>query len=122
MSIPLSAAPSRAPATANSSRAPEGFTDPERRPAECASTAYSGRPRSTRRDNPSDGTFHPSRAEQLYDTVEVAAVKLSSEPVALRARLRRAQRREGNAIVADLGGGIHAFKFGRNWRIRFPDP
>ena len=70
----------------------------------------------------SDGMFHPARAEQLYDTVEVAAVKLSSEPIALRARLRRAQRREGNAIVADLGGGIHAFKFGRNWRIRFPDP
>ncbi|HEY2407638.1 MAG TPA: hypothetical protein VGI10_16635, partial [Polyangiaceae bacterium] len=61
-------------------------------------------------------------ARPLYDTVESAAAKLSSAPEALRARLRRAQRREGDAVVADLGGGIRAFKFGRNWRVRFPEP
>ena len=56
-----------------------------------------------------------------YDTVETAAAKLGIAPTALRARLRRAQRVEGNAIVADLGGGIRGFKFGSSWRIRFPE-
>jgi len=54
--------------------------------------------------------------------VETAAAKLSLDPTALRARLRRAQRAEGRAIVADLGGGITAFKFGSSWRISFPRP
>lgn len=57
----------------------------------------------------------------MYDTVETAAAKLGIHPTALRARLRRAQRVEGNAIVADLGGGIRGFKFGKSWRIRFPE-
>ena len=57
----------------------------------------------------------------LFDTVESAAVKLGLDPTALRARLRRAQRVEGNAVVADLGGGIRGFKFGKSWRIRFPE-
>ena len=61
-----------------------------------------------------------SRGEPVYYTVEAAAAKLSLDPAALRARLRRAQRVEGNAIVADLGGGIRGFKFGKSWRIRFP--
>jgi hypothetical protein len=59
-------------------------------------------------------------ARQIYDSVESASGKLGCEPTALRARLRRAQRREGNAIVADLGGGIRGFKLGRNWKLLFP--
>ncbi len=61
------------------------------------------------------------RGEPVYYTVEAAAAKLSLDPAALRARLRRAQRVQGNAIVADLGGGIRGFKFGKSWRIRFPE-
>jgi hypothetical protein len=56
-----------------------------------------------------------------YLTVELAAQRLSTTPNALRARLRRSQRREGTSIVADLGGGLRAIKFGRNWRLIFPD-
>ena len=63
-----------------------------------------------------------SRSAALYCTVEDAAAKLSLDSTALRARLRRAQRAEGDSIVADLGGGITAFKFGSSWRIRFPEP
>jgi hypothetical protein len=61
------------------------------------------------------------RGEPVYYTVEAAAAKLSLDPAALRARLRRAQRVEGSAIVADLGGDIQGFKFGKSWRIRFPE-
>ena len=58
---------------------------------------------------------------QRYETVASAAPKLGLEPNALRARIRRSQRDEGGEIVADLGGGIRAFKFGsRSWRLRFP--
>lgn len=64
----------------------------------------------------------PPRPPTLYDNVEIAAAKLGLDPTALRARLRRAQRAEGRAIVADLGGGITAFKFGSSWRILFPRP
>jgi hypothetical protein len=35
--------------------------------------------------------------------------------------LRRAQRREGTVVVADLGGGISGFKLGKSWRLRFPE-
>lgn len=70
-----------------------------------------------KRSRPPSATPRPSA---LYDTVEAAAEKLSLDPSALRARLRRAQRAEGRAIVADLGGGITAFKFGSSWRISFP--
>ena len=73
-----------------------------------------------KRSRPSRAT--PPRPSALYDTVGTAAAKLSLEPTALRARLRRAQRAEGRAIVADLGGGITAFKFGSSWRISFPRP
>jgi hypothetical protein len=59
--------------------------------------------------------------EPSYYTVEAAATKLSLDPAALRARLRRAQRAEADAVVADLGGGIRGFKFGKSWRIRFPE-
>jgi hypothetical protein len=54
-------------------------------------------------------------------TIEVAAKRLALGPTALRARCRRAARRVGDAIVANLGGGIVAFKFGRSWRVRFPE-
>lgn len=57
-----------------------------------------------------------------YDTVEIAAAKLSCPPTALRARLRRAQRYRAGAVVADLGGGVYAFKLGRNWRVWVPRP
>ncbi len=73
-----------------------------------------------KRSRPSRPT--PPRPSALYDTVDTAAAKLSLDPTALRARLRRAQRAEGRAIVADLGGGITAFKFGSSWRISVPQP
>ena len=58
---------------------------------------------------------------RVYDKVETAAAKLGLDPGALRARLRRAQRLENGSIVADLGGGIRGFKFGKSWLIRFPE-
>jgi hypothetical protein len=59
---------------------------------------------------------------QVFDTIESAAAKLGLDAEALRARCRRAARREGDTVVAKLGGGIVAFKFGKSWRIRFPLP
>jgi hypothetical protein len=59
-------------------------------------------------------------ASQVFDTVESAAVRLDLDANALRARCRRAARQVGDAVVAQLGGGITAFKFGKSWRIRFP--
>jgi hypothetical protein len=56
-----------------------------------------------------------------YLTVEIAAQRLSTTPNALRARLRRCQHREGASIVADLGGGVRGIKFGRSWRLLFPE-
>jgi hypothetical protein len=56
-----------------------------------------------------------------YLTIEIAAQRLSTSPNALRARLRRCQRREGTSVVADLGGGLRGIKLGRSWRIIFPD-
>lgn len=61
------------------------------------------------------------RPSTTFYTVEVAADVLSLDATALRARLRRAQRGEGNTIVADLGGGISGFKLGKSWRLRFPE-
>lgn len=57
---------------------------------------------------------------QDYFSVEQAAVRLGVTPVALRARIRRCQRREGRDVVARLGGAIIAIKLGALWRIRFP--
>ncbi len=54
----------------------------------------------------------------LY-TIELAALMLSTTPVALRARCRRKARREGREVVARLGAGVVGFKFGANWRVRF---
>jgi hypothetical protein len=56
----------------------------------------------------------------VFETIESAAVKLSVDPAALRSRCRRAANLVGDAKVAQLGGGIVAFKFGRTWRVRFP--
>jgi hypothetical protein len=56
-----------------------------------------------------------------YVTIEHAAARLSTTPVALRARCRRHARRENREIVARLGAGVIAYKFGASWRVRFPD-
>jgi hypothetical protein len=55
-----------------------------------------------------------------YLPIEEAALRLALTPVALRARCRRAARREGRHVVAHLGAGVIAYKFGRSWRVRFP--
>jgi hypothetical protein len=65
------------------------------------------------------GSSNP--AEPRYFTIEAAAAVLSLNPHALRARCRRRARREGRSVVAHLGGGILALKFGVSWRVRFPD-
>lgn len=52
-------------------------------------------------------------------TVEDAAKLLSTTPTALRARCRRHARRMGREVVARLGAGVVAFKFGVSWRVRF---
>lgn len=62
------------------------------------------------------------RAHGRLQPIEVAAAQLNLAPSALRARCRRAARRVGDSIVAHLGGGIVAFKFGRSWRVSFPEP
>jgi hypothetical protein len=59
-------------------------------------------------------------APTLIDTIDAAAAKLGLHAEALRARCRRAARKTATGIVADLGGGITAFKFGKSWRVRFP--
>jgi hypothetical protein len=64
----------------------------------------------------------PSRDQKRLQPIEVAANRLSLAPDALRARCRRAARRVGDSVVAHLGGGIVAFKFGRSWRVSFPEP
>jgi hypothetical protein len=55
----------------------------------------------------------------MYVAIEEAAARLALTPVALRARCRRAARREGRNIVAHLGPGVVAYKFGRSWRLLF---
>lgn len=60
--------------------------------------------------------------ERGYNTVEVAAEKLSMSPEALRARCRRSAVKEGKTVLAHLGAGIVAYKLGRHWRVRFPGP
>jgi hypothetical protein len=62
-----------------------------------------------------------STTQAAYVTIEEAAARLSMSAVALRARCRRRARREGRDVVARLGGGVTAYKFGASWRLRFPD-
>jgi hypothetical protein len=57
-----------------------------------------------------------------YLTVEGAAVHLSTTPTALRARCRRHARRVGRDVVARLGAGVVAYKFGVSWRLRIDPP
>ena len=62
----------------------------------------------------------PRRSGDRMYTIEAAADRLSLDSKALRARCRRAAQIVGDDTVANLGGGIVAFKFGRSWRVRFP--
>jgi len=55
-----------------------------------------------------------------YFTIDQASDLLQVSSAALRARCRRAARRRGKDVVAELADGILAIKFGRSWRIRFP--
>lgn len=74
------------------------------------------------RENAPTGARRRSRrtASCRYETLESAAAQLGLDPGALRARCRRAAVREGRDVRAYLGGGIVAFKFGRTWRVCFP--
>jgi hypothetical protein len=56
----------------------------------------------------------------VFETIERAAARLMIDAEALRARCRRAARRQGRDVVAYLGAGVAAYKFGRSWRVRFP--
>jgi hypothetical protein len=74
-------------------------------------------------DQPPYAPPHHSAAATSFavlDTIDSAAAKLCVAPTALRSRCRRAARQVGDMVVAKLGGGIIAFKFGASWRIRFP--
>jgi hypothetical protein len=51
-------------------------------------------------------------------TADEAARLLATTPTALRARCRRCARRIGREVVARLGAGVVAFKFGASWRFR----
>ncbi|HXX68679.1 MAG TPA: hypothetical protein VEK07_15935 [Polyangiaceae bacterium] len=55
-------------------------------------------------------------------TVEEAARVLSMTATALRARCRRRARRVGRDVIARLGAGVVAFKFGVSWRLRIDPP
>ena len=57
-------------------------------------------------------------SDRLF-SIGSAAARLETTPVALRARCRRRARREGDEIVARLGAGVVAYKFGAHWRVRF---
>lgn len=59
----------------------------------------------------------PPVHDRLF-TIDDAAFRLATTPIALRARCRRRARREGREVVARLGAGVVAFKFGVNWRVR----
>ena len=63
----------------------------------------------------------PAAAESLL-TIEAAAVRLSTSSTALRARCRRHARRVGREVLARLGAGVTAYKFGASWRVRIDPP
>jgi hypothetical protein len=85
-------------------------------PQEIGSTESNG----NATDRPGSLAPPTSRPPPIFETIDSAAPKLGVEPGALRSRCQRAARRAGTAAVAQLGGGIVAFKFGKTWRIRFP--
>ena len=62
----------------------------------------------------------PKSLGACWDTVEIAAAKLDLDPQALRARCRRAARDENGEMVARLGMGVVARKFGTSWRLFVP--
>lgn len=55
-----------------------------------------------------------------WETIDVAAAKLDLDPQALRARCRRAARKQGAEIIATLGMGVFAKKLGSSWRVYVP--
>lgn len=59
------------------------------------------------------------RATQ-WQSVKAAAAQLDLRPRALQARCRRAARKERGHVIADLGMGVVARKFGRSWRVYVP--
>ena len=67
------------------------------------------------------GPSYPSR-RQTYFTVAQVAPRLGITPEALRARLRRAERREGTESVARLGAGVVGYRFGSTWRLYLTQP
>ena len=75
---------------------------------------------SVERDDRVPGGPRFANAAANYKPIDVAAPKLGVSEEALRARCRRARKAAGGTVV-DLGGGIRAVKFGRTWRVRFPE-
>jgi hypothetical protein len=72
------------------------------------------------RPSSSQGSAEAARTEPAaLLTIESAAKLLATTPTALRARCRRHARGTGREVVARLGGGVVAFKFGVSWRVRF---
>jgi hypothetical protein len=63
----------------------------------------------------------PAPTESLL-TIEAAAACLSTTATALRARCRRHARRVGREVLARLGAGVTAYKFGASWRVRIDPP
>lgn len=57
-----------------------------------------------------------------YVSIAEAARRLGMTAEALRARCRRGEaKREGQDVRVYLGDGVFATKFGRTWRVRFPE-
>jgi hypothetical protein len=75
-----------------------------------------------RTDAGETGAATLSLAAECLLTVDAAARLLSTTPTALRARCRRHARRTGREVVARLGAGVVAFKFGASWRVRIASP
>jgi len=63
----------------------------------------------------------PAPTDSLL-TIEAAAACLSTSATALRARCRRHARRVGREVLARLGAGVTAYKFGASWRVRIDPP
>lgn len=54
-----------------------------------------------------------------YMTIDEAAEHLRLTPNALRKRCAKQARKVDRDVVAQLGDGVVAVKFGRTWRVRF---
>lgn len=63
----------------------------------------------------------PAPISRRFYTIEQAALRLGLSAAALRARCQRKAKQVGDRIVADLRGGVVAFKFGEQWRLTLPD-